>query len=173
MAWRIQWDRGCGYRDDAFSPHPPARSWLVREELLPALLVLPVRCRKVASTELSLILPASQEGQPLYLANTYQWLDHSFQVLGLPCQRPCWCQSLPSAPELSTPSTPRHLLGACFSLPGWETQAHPPASCAQSPSVFFLAWRLAIFNLAHSRKPSVNKADVLMGICLAFLESIE
>lgn len=65
-------------------------------------------------------------------------------------------------PYMLPPPVARHPPGACLSIHGWENQAHLPGG----PGLCSLLLRLqlAMLDLAHSRKPSANKADTLMGI---------
>lgn len=78
------------------------------------------------------------------------------RVKGAASVRVClWPPFVPTLPVA------RHPLGACLSIHGW---GNPTFLGAQGPIVVFSGCKLAMLNLAHSRKPSTNKADTLMSI---------
>lgn len=53
------------------------------------------------------------------------------------------------------------LVPVCLFMGG---KTRPTSPGAQGPAVIFSGCKLAMLNLAHSRKPSTNKVDTLMGV---------
>lgn len=153
-------------RGDAFFPHLPAGSLLTEEELPPALPVLPVRCWARASTALSPFpsLP-KRSSQSDWQAPRKHWTIAS-KCWGGSIKGPAGVRVHLWSPDLPASPAPKHSLDARFSIHGWENQAH-------LPTVFFSGWKLAIPNLAHSRKSSINKGDGCVDgylSCLSWLD---
>lgn len=119
--------------DDTFSPHLPAKSLLIWEELPPVLPVLPVRCWKRTSTALSLSpLLHQRSSQSDWQAPNNHWTTPSM----------CWgcnVQDPASVRVASGPLTHLHLLlqGTLLvpAFPSMDGKIRPNAPRAQGATV--------------------------------------